>query len=408
MAAPVSNNLSQRFQAVFEEASRSTGANFDYLVRTAQRESGLNAAAKAPTSSATGLFQFIEQTWLGTMKESGPSLGFSNAARHIEQVGDKYYVKDPQVREQILDLRKDPKASALLAGAYARKNEAILEQRLNRPPSSGELYAAHFLGANGSGQLIELAEERPNLDAYKIFPAQARANRAIFFDKSGNAKSVSEVYDNLVATVPTQKKPLSRFFNLGEWFKPKASMQESRFASKAVDAVATQSQLPKPKPLTVEEAATVARFFNEPAEAVATVLPSRYGMSYSPSEANVTAPRASRFSVGEAGQQVIAAQPEFRNSRLLSDGTTALPQASVPLPRRKPVTADLYVEALGSLLPKPKPSPIDLVGDVDERAVNSSTQPSGIDEQTRIPERRGALDLSVFLTNDVFSSRKKA
>ena len=406
MAAPVSNNLSQRFQAVFEEASRSTGANFDYLVRTAQRESGLNATAKAPTSSATGLFQFIEQTWLGTMKEAGPSLGFGTAAKHIQQVGDKYYVKDPQVRQQILDMRKDPKASALLAGAYARKNEAILEQRLNRPPSTGELYAAHFLGANGSGQLIELAETRPHLDAYKIFPAQARANRAIFFDKSGNAKSVEEVYDNLVATVPTQKKPLSRFFNLGEWFKPKASMQDSHFASKAVDGVAGQSQLPRPKPLTAEEAASVARFFNEPAEAVATVLPSRYGMSYSAPA--VTAPRASRFSLEEAGQPVNATQPEVRNSRLVSDRPAGAPEPAIALPRRKPVTADLYVDALGSLLPRSKPSPIDLVGDAQESSVKAPTQASGVDEQARILERRGALDLSVFLSNDVFSSRKKA
>jgi hypothetical protein len=50
-------------------ASKVTGTNFQYLVATAQVESGFNPGAAAATSSARGLFQFIEQTWLATLKE---------------------------------------------------------------------------------------------------------------------------------------------------------------------------------------------------------------------------------------------------------------------------------------------------------------------------------------------------
>ena len=145
MASSVSFNNSIRFQAAFEEASRTTGTDFEFLLNTAKRESNLNTTAKAPTSSATGLFQFVEQTWLETMKEAGPDLGLGKEASQITQVGDRYYVRDPQVRQQLLDLRNDPKVSALMAGAYAQSNREHLAEKLNRDPSQGELYAAHFL-----------------------------------------------------------------------------------------------------------------------------------------------------------------------------------------------------------------------------------------------------------------------
>src|SRR6267142_7074276 len=57
-------------------AARATGAGFQYLLATAQVESGLNPTATVSSSSAKGLFQFIEQTWLTTLKEAGPALGY--------------------------------------------------------------------------------------------------------------------------------------------------------------------------------------------------------------------------------------------------------------------------------------------------------------------------------------------
>jgi len=57
------------------QAAQATGTSFQYLLATAQVESGLNPQAGASTSSARGLFQFVEQTWLGTMKQSGAALG---------------------------------------------------------------------------------------------------------------------------------------------------------------------------------------------------------------------------------------------------------------------------------------------------------------------------------------------
>src|SRR5215510_8770581 len=77
-------------------ATRATGAGFEYLLNTAIRESNLNPNAKARTSSATGLFQFIDQTWLGTMKQSGASLGYGKYANAITRTSQgKYVVNNP-------------------------------------------------------------------------------------------------------------------------------------------------------------------------------------------------------------------------------------------------------------------------------------------------------------------------
>ena len=57
-----------RITSAIQSASKTTGTEFNYLVQTAARESAFNPKAQATTSSARGLFQFIESTWLGTMR----------------------------------------------------------------------------------------------------------------------------------------------------------------------------------------------------------------------------------------------------------------------------------------------------------------------------------------------------
>ena len=57
------------------QAARMTGADFQYLLATAQVESNFNPNAQAATSSARGLFQFIEQTWLDDPEGAGAGAG---------------------------------------------------------------------------------------------------------------------------------------------------------------------------------------------------------------------------------------------------------------------------------------------------------------------------------------------
>lgn len=186
--------------SAIRQGAERTGAGFDYLLKTAQRESSLEPEAKAKTSSATGLFQFIEQTWLSMVKQEGPKQGLTQYADAISESGGRLTVSDPSAREKILQLRNDPQVAALMAGALTQKNRDQLAGALGRQPQAGELYMAHVLGARGASDLIKAAASDPNRVAARDFPEAAAANRSIFYDKAGQARSVQEVYGVLAAS----------------------------------------------------------------------------------------------------------------------------------------------------------------------------------------------------------------
>jgi hypothetical protein len=198
MAVPsVTSGQLPQVTGAIRQAAASTGTSFDYLIATAQLESGLNPNAQAPTSSASGLFQFIDQTWLSMVKAVGPALGFGAYAQSIVQGPDgRYQVPDPAAREAIFGMRKDPEASATMAGAFTRSNAAQLAGMIGRQPSQSELYMAHFLGAEGAGKLISAVARQPDATAAAVFPAAAAANRSIFYD-GARPRSVAEVYGKL-------------------------------------------------------------------------------------------------------------------------------------------------------------------------------------------------------------------
>ena len=200
MAVPtVTSPQAPQVTSAIRQAASATGTSFDYLLATAQIESGLNPGAQAQTSSAGGLFQFIDQTWLGIVKAVGPTLGFGNYSQAIQRGADgRYQVVDPAARQAILGLRNDPTASATMAGAFTRTNAAQLFQSIGRKPTDGELYMAHFLGADGAGKLISAVSNQPQAAAATLFPAAASANRSIFYDGS-RPRTVAEVYSRIDA-----------------------------------------------------------------------------------------------------------------------------------------------------------------------------------------------------------------
>jgi hypothetical protein len=184
-----------------KQGADKTGIGFDYLLKTAQRESALEPDAKARTSSATGLFQFIEQTWLSMMRQEGPKQGMANYAGAISEDGNgRLTVSDPALREKILQLRTDPHVATVMAGALTQKNAEQLAQALGRQPQAGELYMAHVLGARGASDLIRTVANDPTRAAARDFPDAAAANRSIFYDKGGRARSAQEVYGLLAAS----------------------------------------------------------------------------------------------------------------------------------------------------------------------------------------------------------------
>jgi hypothetical protein len=206
MAVPtVTSQPAPQVTSAIRQAAATTGTSFDYLIATAKLESGFNTNAQAQTSSAGGLFQFIDQTWLGIVKTVGPALGFGAYAQAIQQGADgRYQVTDPAARDAILGLRNDPGASATMAGAFTRGNAAQLAQAIGRQPTQSELYMAHFLGAEGASKLVSAANSRPDTSAAALFPAAAAANRSIFYD-GARPRSAAEVYGRLDARFQTAR-----------------------------------------------------------------------------------------------------------------------------------------------------------------------------------------------------------
>lgn len=192
------NKALQAFQVpkdiynAIQKAATATGVNFTYLMEKAAVESSFDPNAKARTSSATGLFQFIESTWLKMVKEHGPKYGLE---KYADKISDNGNVSDPKTRKAILNLRKDPEISAYMAAEFATDNYNTLKDRVGGHVGSTELYMAHFLGANGASAFLNAMKKSPNMAAADLFPDAARSNRNVFYDsKTGAPRSMKQVY----------------------------------------------------------------------------------------------------------------------------------------------------------------------------------------------------------------------
>jgi len=171
-------------RAAIAHAAGASGVDFTYLLAQAKLESSLDPRARAATSSARGLYQFTNGTWAQTLAKHGDMLGISGAA-----------LSDPVARARLMALRDDPHASAMMAAGLAGDNQVALTTALGRQPDASELYLAHFLGADGAGRFLAAMAADPMQSAASINPKAASSNPSIFFDPSGQPRSLQQVMD---------------------------------------------------------------------------------------------------------------------------------------------------------------------------------------------------------------------
>lgn len=251
-------NASARVAGAIRDAARSTGASFEYLLTAARMESNLNPAAQATTSSAKGLYQFIDQTWLATLKNAGPAHGYGQYADAITLNADgRYEVADPIQRAAIMRLRSDPTVSATMAGAFTQTNAAQLAAAIGRQPSEGELYIAHFLGSDGASKLINAVASQPRANAAEMFPQAAAANPSIFQNRSGQPRSVSEVYVTLTGRFEVTRSVMFAPALRGGATVPTAPPD----IAGVTQAFAQANDMPPAVPVPVPAAAPAARPF---------------------------------------------------------------------------------------------------------------------------------------------------
>lgn len=158
------------------EAAKLTGVDESILLAMAKQESTFNPAAKATTSSAKGLFQFLDSTWNEMVNRYG---------KNFPQLYNGPY---------------DPLASAIAGALYIQSNSRVLQQS-NIPITGTNIYASHFLGAGGATKLLTAD---PNAIAAELLPKAAAANENIFFTGAGGnrvPRTVQQVIDVLYQKV---------------------------------------------------------------------------------------------------------------------------------------------------------------------------------------------------------------
>lgn len=179
-----------------QQASANTGVDFSFLMAQAAKESGFNPDAKAKTSSASGLYQFVEQTWLSVVRKHGAEYGLGDMASKIKIAEDGVLkVADRALRKEILDLRRDPEIAAAMAAEHAADNEERLDAKLDREVQPVDLYLAHFLGLKGALNFLRAMDANPNQAAAAIAPRAAAANKAVFYNADGTPRSLKQIYD---------------------------------------------------------------------------------------------------------------------------------------------------------------------------------------------------------------------
>lgn len=165
-----------------------TADNIDY-----GRGTTIMGADGQPASSATGVMQFTNGTFLDVMRAPGVA-----ARIGVDITG--------MSEAQILELRKDPYVATMAGAALAEQNKRSLQSVLGRPVNDAELYMAHFLGAGGATALISAFQGQPEQSAAALLPEAAKDHRSLFY-KNGRALTVREVYGNIstqFSTAPTQ------------------------------------------------------------------------------------------------------------------------------------------------------------------------------------------------------------
>jgi|GEM_PF-532397 len=252
-----------RIAGAIKQAASSSGTSFQYLLTTAKMESDFNPSAGASTSSAHGLFQFIDQTWLATVKEAGSQSGYGNYADMITKSSDGgYSVSDPAARQAIMKLRDDPAVASTMAAALTQFNSFKLTGMIGRRPNDSELYMAHFMGVGGAAKLIANAEDNPQASGARLFPNAAAANRSIFYEGiTGRARSVSEVYSVLsqrYASAAASQATRNASASVGGDIKPNIAVASATPSAPAPGNVAYLATFPDTRALGPATVATVA------------------------------------------------------------------------------------------------------------------------------------------------------
>lgn len=219
------------------KASQSTGTDEALLYAVAGSESSFRNTVGAKTSSAQGLYQFTESTWI-------------------------YLVKELRL-DYTLEDRNDPQKSATVAGMYLNRIVKTLTKTLGRKPSYGETYLGYFMGPSGGSRFLRELMKDPKQYGASLFPQAAKANPNLFYD-GGNVGSPLTLGQTLARL---EGKVLS----YADEFAPRTAVaQRSNPQSVQVEVPTTSSAIKTAASQPIEIAASKANATSAVAKSAAT------------------------------------------------------------------------------------------------------------------------------------------
>ena len=177
-----------------------TGVDFSFLMELARVESYFKPAARAPKSSATGLFQFKSHDWLQSMQTFGASYGLQDYAARTALIDDKNREQQQQpimydpLQQEVLALRFNPRLSTLMAAENIKRNFQVLSEMVGREPGRTDLYLSHFLGTANAAIFLKALAEDPTAIAADLFPEAAANNPGVFQNRQRQPRTVAGVY----------------------------------------------------------------------------------------------------------------------------------------------------------------------------------------------------------------------
>jgi hypothetical protein len=212
--------IRQDLVSTIVRAAKETQSDPVLLMAIADKESSFMTGANASTSSATGLFQFVEGTWFEALRAFGADHGL---AREASLIDTDLRAKE---RARILDLRKNPYLAAVMTAEMLKRDTADIGEKLGRSLTTEETYLAHFLGPVDAYTFLTTVASRPKTVAAKLLPKPARANRPIFFSRAGRTSkslTVAQVHSKIAQSMGLR---LDRYRHVAESV-PAATAYES-------------------------------------------------------------------------------------------------------------------------------------------------------------------------------------
>ena len=191
-------NIGSDVLAAIRLGSIRTGVDFSFLMEMARVESDFNPMARAPKSSATGLFQFKSPVWLQAMQMFGPSYGMQDIATQVALIDVNNPEQTPIVydplQQEVLALRFKPRLSTLFAAENIKRNLQALSGLIGREPGRTDLYLSHFLGTANAALFLKALDEEPTAIASERFPEVAASNPGVFQNRQQQPRTVAGVY----------------------------------------------------------------------------------------------------------------------------------------------------------------------------------------------------------------------